>query len=60
VLVLELLACGYTFVQIGNELGCDPNTARGAAKRMFVKMGAENKCHAISIAYQRGILKIHS
>lgn len=57
-LILEFLSNGYGYVHIAKELGCDRHAVETAAYRLFQEIGAETKCHAVAIAYQRGILKI--
>ena len=57
-IILDFLANGYTYQAIAAELGCTENAVKGAAWRLFEKLGAETKAHAVAIGYQRGILKI--
>lgn len=46
-------ARGQTARQIGNRLGITEATVRTYFKRIYIKLGARDKAHAVTIAFVR-------
>lgn len=55
---LELFAQGYSAKAAGKLLWISESAAKSRAQNARKKLKAKNMPHAISIAYQRGILKV--
>ncbi|MEU5900620.1 helix-turn-helix domain-containing protein [Streptomyces venezuelae] len=55
--VLELIATGFTYAEIAEQLSIGVDGAKGAASRMMMRLGALNAPHAVYLATQAGILK---
>jgi len=56
--VLTYLADGYTDKELANLLGISAPTARHHVNAIIVRMGANNRTHAVALAYQRKLLKV--
>ena len=54
--VLEQMMTGANFIQISNSLGLPHSLVRFTARRIYDKLGADNRVHAVMIAYDRGTL----
>ncbi|GHC39973.1 hypothetical protein GCM10010348_79110 [Streptomyces anthocyanicus] len=54
--VLKLLANGFTYEEIAEQLALGIGGAKGAASRMMMRLGALNAPHAVFLAVQQGIL----
>lgn len=54
--VLEALADGLGYVDIGIRLAVSRDTVAVHVKHIYRKLAAKNRAHAVHIAYQRGIL----
>ncbi|MFF2774833.1 LuxR C-terminal-related transcriptional regulator [Streptomyces sp. NPDC058052] len=54
--ILAGLARGYTFAEIGQEIGVPAATVRHRADRFRARFGAINSAHGVALAYQRGWL----
>lgn len=54
--VLHGIADGETNSEIGRALMISEDTVKTHARRLFVKLGANSRAHAVSLAYQLGIL----
>jgi LuxR family maltose regulon positive regulatory protein len=54
--VLELLATDLTFEQIAKQLYLSPNTVGAHRRRLYRRLGARSREHAIAIARERGLL----
>lgn len=55
--VLERAAAGDTNVQIGKLLYLSAETVKSHLKRVFVKLEARNRAHAVAEGYRLGILR---
>jgi DNA-binding CsgD family transcriptional regulator len=55
--VLELIAEGLTYQQIGSKIGMPGSTARWHASQMMRRLAARSQAHAVAIGFRRGILK---
>jgi DNA-binding NarL/FixJ family response regulator len=52
--VLALVADGRTNPQIAAELGVTLSTAKNQVEHVITKLGAENRWHAIRLAFEAG------
>lgn len=56
--VLRGMAAGCTNAEIGQRLHLSENTIKTYNRRLFAELGARDRAHAVSIGYQRGLLRI--
>lgn len=56
--VLDGMARGLTNREIGRLRGRDEETVRSLARRMFRKLGAHHRAHAVALGYQHGYLPL--
>lgn len=56
--VLGLLALGLSSDAIGERLGVSVNTVASHSARIFVKLGARSKAHAVAQAWHAGLLPL--
>lgn len=56
--VLDELARGLSYAQIGLVLGISVNTVRSRIRTLFDKLGAGSSTEAIALAAQRGLLRL--
>jgi len=54
--ILPLLARGLTNHQIGRELGLSPGTVKNQITRLLPKLGAQDRTHAVALAFEWGLL----
>ena len=54
--VLVLAAKGLSNDEIRERLGLGPEAIRYRSRRILRKLGAANRCHAVAIAYESGII----
>jgi DNA-binding NarL/FixJ family response regulator len=54
--VLELLATGGSYQEIGQNLGVELNTVRSHVRSLYEKLGAENRAEAVNLAWNLGLL----
>lgn len=54
--MLELLAAGYSDIQIADVLSISVPTVRFHLRNLFEKLGARNRCHAVAIGFRSGVL----
>lgn len=54
--VLRLVARGWTLDAIADDLGIGRSTVRQRMDEVVRRLGAANRCHAVAIAYEVGIL----
>jgi len=54
--VLELAACGLSDEEIGSRLVMSINSVKTHLKRAYVKLGARNRTHAVTIAIARCLI----
>jgi DNA-binding NarL/FixJ family response regulator len=52
------MAMGKSNAEIGRRLFLSEDTIKTHARKMFRKLGARDRAHAVSLAYQRGILLV--
>lgn len=57
---LGLIAAGTTNARIGTALGLSEDTIKTHLRRLYSKLGAHDRAHAVSIGYQRGLLRVES
>lgn len=55
--VLGLLAQGLQYKEIGARLHIAAPTVKQHLSRIYSKLGAENGCHAVHLAWQSGYLR---
>ena len=58
--VLNLIADGKKQKAIANELNVKPFTVKGHSQAIKERLDAVDEAHAVSIAYQLGILKVRN
>ena len=56
--VLELIAAGHSNKIIGAQLFINEDTVKGYIKRIFAKLQARDRTHAVMIGLRRGIIQI--
>ena len=49
--MLVALCLGHTFPQIAERLGLSQNTIRTHVRLLYRKIGADNRSHAVALAY---------
>lgn len=54
---LECLASGHSDTQIADALSISESTVRFHLGNVFDKLGARNRCHAVAIGFQSGLLQ---
>jgi two-component system NarL family response regulator len=54
--VLERISRGESNRDIGDALGRKPGFAGDATQRIYTKLGAKNRPHAVRLAFEQGIL----
>lgn len=54
--VLQLLAAGKSYGEIGIELFLSPNTVRAYGQRAVIKLGAQTRTEAVAIALRAGLI----
>lgn len=57
--VLRLIAQGYSNKSIGDQLHIAEGTVKAHVNSILGKLGARDRTHAVTIAYQRGLLSLH-
>ncbi|TAL83001.1 MAG: LuxR family transcriptional regulator [Rhodanobacter sp.] len=57
VAMLECLASGYGDIQIADAMSISASTVRFHLGNVFEKLGARNRCHAVAIGFQSGLLQ---
>lgn len=55
--ILALTASGYTAAQIATRLGIQPSTVHERLHRVYRKLGARDRAHAVAIALVTGLLE---
>lgn len=56
--LLERWARGMVTAEIAEDLGISPNTVKRVSERIYRKLRARNRAHAVAIAYQREVLRV--
>jgi len=56
--VLRAIARGYRNKQVAASFGISEETIKMHVKNIFVKLGAADRTHAVTIAIQRGIISL--
>ncbi|TAL96033.1 MAG: LuxR family transcriptional regulator [Rhodanobacter sp.] len=57
VAILECLASGHGDTQIADAMSISASTVRFHLGNLFEKLGARNRCHAVAIGFQSGLLQ---
>lgn len=57
VALLECLASGQSDTQIADAMAISASTVRFHLGNVFEKLGARNRCHAVAIGFQSGLLQ---
>lgn len=57
VAILECLASGHGDTQIADAMSISASTVRFHLGNVFEKLGARNRCHAVAIGFQSGLLQ---
>jgi DNA-binding NarL/FixJ family response regulator len=55
--VLELLATGASYAEIGSELTIQVNTVRSHIRSLYDKLGVENRAEAVNLSWHFGLLR---
>jgi len=58
--VLRMAAQGLGNKEIGHRLGMAAGTAKMHLQNIFSKLGVSDRTHAVTLALQRGIIRLHS
>lgn len=58
--LLAGMSIGMTNGEIGRQLDIAEDTVKSHARRLFRKLGARDRAHAVAIGYQRGHLGVAS
>lgn len=58
--VLQLIAQGYSNRRIGDQLHIAEGTVKAHVNSILGKLNARDRTHAVTIAYQRGLLNLRS
>lgn len=58
--VLTGFDAGMSNAEIGRELFISEDTVKTHSRRLFVKIGAQNRAHAVGIAWRRKIFRLKS
>jgi DNA-binding NarL/FixJ family response regulator len=58
--VLRLVAQGLGNKQIADLLGTAVGTVKTQVQSILSKLGAEDRTHAVTLAFRRGIIHLHS
>jgi DNA-binding NarL/FixJ family response regulator len=56
--VLRLIACGNANKLIADQLSITEDTVKGHVKNILSKLGANDRTHAVTIAFRRGIIEL--
>lgn len=56
ILILQKIADGATSAAIAVELGTSAQTIKNLVSKASMKMGCDNRSHAIAAGFRRGIL----
>lgn len=56
-LVLDLLAQGHGYAEIGAKTLTSINTVRTHVRALYVKLNAENRAEAVNLAWRCGLLR---
>jgi DNA-binding NarL/FixJ family response regulator len=56
--VLRLVAAGSSNKVIAGKLGLSEETIKGYLKTILVKLGANDRTHAVTLAHRRGIIEL--
>ena len=56
--VLRLIAAGNANKEIGTQLGLTEDTVKSHVKRILVKLDANDRTHAVTIALKRGVIEL--
>lgn len=56
--VLILMAQGYTDYEIGSKLYLSAGTVNDHTIRIYRKLGAVNRAHAVALGFEEEILKV--
>ena len=54
--ILHGMSDGQSNMEIGRELGMSQDTVKSHAHRMFPKLGARDRAHAVMVALRNGLL----
>lgn len=53
---LERISYGHTDKEIGKAYGISAHGARHRCTRMYTRLGADNRAHAVRLGFERGLL----
>jgi DNA-binding NarL/FixJ family response regulator len=56
--ILELVAQGLTDIEIANEIGLSQYTVKTHIRRVYEKLAAKNRPHAVTLGFQQGLLSL--
>jgi DNA-binding CsgD family transcriptional regulator len=57
--VLDGISRGLSNAEVGQELFLAPNTVKSHLYRVYLKLGATGRAHAVGIGYRHGLLGRH-
>ncbi len=58
--ILGLISSGYSTAEIAIRTGITEDTVKSHVKRIFDRLGARNRAHAVTRGFQLGLLSIVS
>ena len=56
--VLRLIAAGNANKEIGSQLGLTEDTVKSHVKKILIKLEANDRTHAVTIALKRGVIEL--
>jgi DNA-binding NarL/FixJ family response regulator len=56
--ILELVAQGLTDTEIADEIGLSQYTVKTHIRRVYEKLGAKNRPHAVTLGFGQGLLSV--
>jgi DNA-binding NarL/FixJ family response regulator len=56
--ILRLIAAGNANKEIGSQLGLTEDTVKSHVKKILVKLDANDRTHAVTIALKRGLIEL--
>lgn len=55
--ILALASCGLSNADVADALDLSIETVKSHMRRVLGKLGARNRCHAVALGYEHGLLK---
>lgn len=55
--ILQMASRGLSNADVAGELGLSIETVKSHMRRVLGKLGARNRCHAVALGYETGVLR---